>query len=262
MKAYLSRLIFCILIVVPFSLRAEDLFEVEHLWVTQTVHVPGDTLCQDGQFLYFKNQDVCTEFFTQSRCEVLSQALSPITFIEKVDLPSGDSVSHFFSIKPRYDLLRYELVADGPIKNYELVEAKQVELPLCDNKNWKPQKKIRRVRQARRSEESFLQGLVDSGVSIVNSPYGKFDPSSLLFNNANVQDPRRPHLKSPLCNAKLDYKDLVTQASGEWSGNGVVQVESLNQWHKDSLDLYINKTQSESGKEKFEFFCLNEVEDV
>ncbi len=262
MKAYISRLIFCILIVVPFSLRAEDLFEIEHLWVTQNVHVPGDALCQDGQFLYFKNQKVCTDFFTKSRCEVLNTALSPITFIEKIDLPSGDSVSHFFSINTRYDRLRYELIDDGPIKNYELVEAEQIDLPLCENKTWKPSKKIRRVRQARKSEESFLQGLVDSGVYIVNSPYGKFDPTSLLFNNANGLDSRRPYLKSPLCNAKLNYKDLVEQASGEWSGNGVVQVESLNQWHKDSLDLYINKTQADSGQDKFEFFCLNEVEDV
>lgn len=262
MKAYISGFLFCMFVVYPFCLQAEDLIEVEHLWVTQNVHIAGDALCQDGQYLYFKDQASCGEFYDKQKCSATNLVLSPITFIEKIELPNGNSVSHFYEIQTDFEWLRYELVEDTPIKNYELVEAKKMRVPLCSKMSWQPKKKIRNIRPARMNEISFLQGLVESGVPIINSPFGRFDPQSFLYNNSNVLDLDRPKIKSPLCNSKVNYKDLVEQASGEWSGNGIVKVEALGQWHKDSLDLYMQKTKKEDGEEHFEFFCLNEVEDV
>ncbi len=262
MKAYISTLILSSLLILPLKARAEDLIEIEHLWVTQDVHVPGDALCQDGEYIYFKDLLSCHQSLDASFCQNVKQPLSPITFIEKISLPSGDSVSHFFNVSTSYDYLRYELVEQTPIKNYELVQSLRLELPVCTSMTMKPKKKIRKIRKARKNELAFMQGLVDSGVSIVNSPYGRFDPGSHLNNTTTSEDPRRPKLRSPLCNTKLNYKDLVTQASGEWTGNGIVEVDALNQWHNDSMDLYIQKTKLKTGEEHFEFFCRGEADDL
>ena len=239
---------------------ADDLIEIEDIWLTQDVHVTGDLLCQDGQYVYFKDEQSCMEATDWSCKESLK--VSPIHFIEKVELPSGEFVTHFFNIKTSYDYMKYELVSFHPIKSYDLVESKQIEFPVCSGMTLLPKKKVRKIRQVKMDELSFMDGLIKSGVSVVNSPYGSF---SELAKKAVVNKPAPnmwstefPKLKSPLCNTSLDYSDIIIKTSGEWSGNGVVQLASLNEWQNKSNDLFMNIKKDKSQGNKFEFYCRQE----
>ena len=244
-----------------FSQASDDLIEIEHLWLTQDVHVAADRLCQDGQYLFFNSLNDCERVQTPLNCSE-SLKITAISYIEKVDLPNGEYVTRFFSVKTSYDFLRYELVDDGPIKTYELVESKQIELPTCEGMTKKAAKKIRRARPAAPQEVSFMQGLLDSGVPVVNSPYGKFHTDKIEPLEVKLTNQSLPKLKSPLCNKKLNYDNIITQASGEWTGNGLVQLNVLSDWQKNSLELYIQKAVNEDNKETYEFVCASGEVDV
>lgn len=233
---------------------AEDLFEVEHIWLTQDIHASGEGLCQDGQYIYFKNRDECLLAMESSSCESLR--VTPIHFIERINLPSGEGVTRFYSVKTTYDYLRYELTSTEPIINYDLVESKQLPIPMCQGRKPLPEKKVRRIRRARNNERSFVQGLVNSGVTVLNSPFGRLNPS--IWGQSGGFWGDSPDLRSPLCNREVDYKDIMNKASGEWSGNGVVSVQSLSEWHENSYDLYIKKTKGLNNKDQYHFFCRGE----
>ncbi len=244
-----------------YSVLGDEFEEIEHLWLTQNVHISAEYLCQDGVYVYFKNEEACSMATPAMSC-VHSKKISPINFIERVELPDGGAVTHFYSIKTAYQYSRYELSDSGPIKSYDLVESKQIPLPVCAGMIKKKPAKVRKVRKAMKSELAFMQGMVDSGVSIVNSPYGLFDPDSLLEIEKEQNIGMRPRVKSPLCSKKLNPKDLVTQASTEWTGNGVIKVEALNTWQKESTELFIYRFKDQDDETKYEFVCLDEVKNA
>ncbi len=244
------------------SIAGDEIVQIEHLWLTQDIHASAENLCQDGRYIYFNSIDDCNIASPSWNCEE-SLKITPIRFIEKVELPSGEAVSHFYNVKTTYDLMVYELVSDGPIKNYDLIMSKQVPLPICEGMTALPPEKVRRIRQVNPEEWPIIKGLVDSGVTIVNSPFGKFNPSSLKKYETLSSFGEQPKLKSPLCSDKLDYDDLVQKASGEWSGNGgILKLAALSSWQQESFELLVRKSKDSQNAERYEFFCLNEAPNV
>jgi hypothetical protein len=236
------------------------MIEIEDIWLTQDIHVTGDTLCQDGQYIYFKNRVACQEATNEWNCKK-SLKISPIHFIQKIELPSGQSITHFYNIKTQFDFLRYELTSFYPIKSFDLVESKQIEFPLCKKMIMKKPLKVRSIRPALDTEKDFIQGLIDSGVVLLNSPYGSFN--ELADNLINSEkDPlsqnELPHLKSPLCNTNVDANEMILKASGEWSGNGIVQISALNEWQRNSNDLKVILRKDQQNVKRFEFYCIQE----
>ncbi len=244
------------------TIYGNELYDIESLWLTQHFHVSAEHLCQDGKYIFFKSLADCTQATGYELCPT-DLLITPINYMEKVELPSGASVTRFFSVPTEFKVYRYEIVEEEPIVKFKMVETINEELPYCEGMKKQKYEKVSRKRKAKPEEVSFLQGLVESGVSLVNSPYGPFVPEKfdeeLLIN----EDNKRPILRSPQCNSKADYKDMVHKASGEWNGNGIVQISELKSWQVESIDLFMVKTKSHSTTESnYKFFCLNEGDDV
>lgn len=245
---------------------ASDLIEVEDIWLTQKIHVAGENLCHNGQYIFFKDKASCEQESEQQDLEILDceaeLRLSPISFMEKISLPNGASVTHFFNIKTEYEYTKYELTGFYPLKNYDLVETKQVQFPICAGMKELPAKKITKERMATETERPFISGLVHSGVTVINSPYGFFKGMAQAALTQEVfvggSHGNLPTLKSPLCNNGLDYKDILIKTSGEWSGHGIVQLASLNEWQNKSNNLVIKVREDMGAKKRFDFYCLNE----
>ncbi len=246
-------------------LYASDLIEIEHIWLTQKIHVSGEYLCQDGQSIYFKSQKDCHSATHQFHCDD-DLKVSPIHFIEKIELSNGQSVSHFYSIKTEFEYLRYELTAFYPVNTYDLVESQLVPIPYCLNRPILPAQKIRKIRKAKTSEIPFIQGLVRSGVSIVNSPFGSLDSIEHLKESQKKpmtnSETLGPKLRSPLCNLELDYNNILFQASGEWSGNGVIELQSLVDWQDSSKDIFVVQKTSKDKQLEYQFYCKKESSDA
>lgn len=238
---------------------ADDIIEIEHIWLTQSVHVAGDSLCQDGQSFYFKSLEHCLETQSDLNCQK-NLEIGPIHFIEKIELDEQRSVSHFYSLQTHYEYLRYELTSFYPIPTYDLVESKQIPIPYCKGKPKLQPKKQKRIRKVEPGEYELIIGLVQSGVTIVNSPYGSLKGMVSQLKNKNVVDEGRPKLRSPLCNENLDASDIIHQASGEWSGNGVIALEALSQWHESSIELQVVSKKSSSNH--FGFYCKREEKSI
>ena len=245
------------------SIAADELVEVENLWLTQDIHVSAEFLCQDGVNIYFKSAVECFLATNKVTC-TQELKISPINYIEKVNLPDGRYVTQFFNIPTNYSLMVYELEEDGPIKNYSLVYSERETIPLCLGMSELEPKKIRGSREATGNEILLMESLLESGVSIINSPYGKVDPKMLIeqeekYNESTIE---KISFKSPLCSEKLDYDDLVVQANGEWSGNGIIAVDALYHWQDESKDLLIQKKPKANQGVPYEFFCVQDEIDV
>ena len=191
--------------------------------MTQDIHVNAEFLCQDGVHIYFKSAVECFLATNKVTC-TKELKISPINYIEKVNLPDGRYVTQFFNIPTTYNYMVYELEEDGPIKSYSLVYSERE----------------------------------------INSPFGKVDPKMLIEQEEKKSDFEfeKISFKSPLCSEKLNYDDLIVQANGEWSGNGIIAVDALYHWQDESKDLLIQEKLKAKPETPYEFYCVQDTHDV
>ena len=233
LKSY--RILYLFFIFLTFSLtsksqdpkKTDQLLVANHILINRDLSYPGDLLCHNNIYLFFKSENAC-KIANSDPADCSNLLISPIRQLERIDLNKSQQswITRFYRIETKYKVVVFEKEA---LDSYKFSKEIDTSVGLC---TFTPIAKENEIIETRRptydkQESQLLKNLFDSGIDVINSPEGYiFDLDFANFESANIDTNRiefetlSANIRSPRCNALLD-PDLIHLLGGEVSGNGV-----------------------------------------
>lgn len=212
---------------VPVENKETFFVESEPIWVTQHVSAPGHLLCQNGEGVFFKDRDSCAQIYPKWRC-FTDLRLGYLDTITQIYL-GREFVTQYYSVPRTYTETVFKLEKEGYKNNFfKVVSKRQRELAQCYGRNKRPKQINLRRRIVNWKELKVLSTLIENGFDVIETPPGRLHSSDYIYSYSGFtalaeKDVRkRPPIKSPLCNENFDPYPFVEKASGEWTGNGIL----------------------------------------
>lgn len=232
---------YLLIILCPIFVHAGEFFVYEHIVLTQDITVAASRLCQDGQNIYFTSKLQCEkakglyscdgEWCEQTKESLFSCGgdlkIAPIRSVETIYMtPGGKNLTRFYEINTEF---KYEEYQDNNGKMGGLLLSEKRKLPLCAGMRTKGDANIRSSRLAKNEEKELLGSLIDAGYSLINTPHGNIHTIRNLTNpdkiNHDITKVQK-RFQTPFCNSEIS-DDQIWKMSGEYTGNGVFQVNNL-----------------------------------
>lgn len=251
------NLIFFFILFFTGTAKSETYYTLwEYIVLTQDINISAHRLCQDGLYIYFIDRYHCENSKGQFKCDG-DLKIAPLRSVEKIILPSGESLTRFYEIKTTFRYEEYVKTSLGT----KLVDYDYDRLPFCTDRARHEPQNIETSRMVIGVEERDLfASLIQSQITLLNTPYGNLRTiKNLAKDESKSPDITKvsARVQTPFCNNQIS-NEQIWQMSGEYSGNGIFQVNSLQ---TVSRDMFIEKIRyqkdSATGELKkiYDFTC-------
>lgn len=213
-----------------------------HVVISREESYPGNILCHDGEFLYFKSKNFC-QTSSVGPCDSLK--ITPLAEIEDIYLSKDKTkkLTRFYSLQLSYQLELFEKSLEEGW-DYSLKGSVDQEVPTCSGKKVEDtlityfERDISNFR-----EKALLEAIYDSGFKVINSPKGIIENLTYINSHSpnlnwnKIDDSLKKNISSPQCHSIVD-NNIIQLLSGELSGNGIngellFRIQSLS----ESLEL-------------------------
>ena len=221
--------------------------------IGRDISVPGNLLCNDGVFIYYKNKESCAKS-GKKNCTNLS--IGPINQAERIYIDKDISITQFYKVSLVYEKKTYSRTQAGRKKT-----SIDVKVPYCVNRDILKPSNVFTEREASDEEIPVLASLYLNGMDAINTPFGPV--KSIKKINYESHDIRKlpllmlTNIRSPFCGEPNVLKYLE-KISGEYSGNGWrrANMEYLQGTSGEVVEAKLSKLESLEDYYNARYVCL------
>lgn len=197
-----------------------------HLLIDKNRSYPANSLCHDGNTLYFKNKAYCEENLESSCHDLQVASLLSLEYIY-IDNERTKKIIRFYSIDLSFKVRIYTEIKPGS-DSFVISGSFEETVPFCSEVKKTPASVAFSQRDANSEKErKWLRLLHNNGFDLINAPAGTINSLRLVNSqssklNTEKLDPDKlfTYISTPYCNSQIDT-NLIHIMGGEISGNGL-----------------------------------------